>query len=327
VFALPSSALVGRSVVDWVHADDLPRFRDVLASAGMADDTRIECRFRHADGSYRFAETTVTNLLGEPTVSALVLNTRDITDRRRAQEQLREKNVELEKAGRAKNMFLASMSHELRTPLNAIIGFTGTLLMELPGPLNPEQLRQLRTVQNSGKHLLDIINDLLDLAKIESGAVELTLEQIDCAQVVQSVMTSLQPLADAKGLELTADLPDTPTVVRSDARALGQILINLVNNAIKFTDEGTIGVRVDRTPDGELRISVSDTGQGISPLDLERIFRAFERGTEGSAGYREGTGLGLHICQKLAELIGARITVDTSPHEGSTFAVVFEEAA
>jgi protein-histidine pros-kinase len=199
--------------------------------------------------------------------------------------------------------------------------------MELPGPLNPEQTRQLRTVQHSGKHLLAIINDLLDLAKIESGAVQLTLEDIDCAQVVQSVMTSLQPLADAKGLLLTAKLPERPFVVRSDERALGQILINLVNNAIKFTDAGTVSVGLDRTGDGKLRISVTDTGQGVAAQDLDRIFRAFERGVLGSADHREGTGLGLHICQKLAELIDARITVDTTPDVGSTFAVVFEEAA
>jgi protein-histidine pros-kinase len=324
VFALPPGSLLGRPVTDWVHPDDLSRFSAVLASAGKADDTRIECRFRHADGSYRVAETTVSNLLVEPTVGALVLNTRDVTDRRRAEEQLREKNVELEKAGRAKDMFLASMSHELRTPLNAIIGFTGTLLMELPGPLNPEQQRQLRTVQTSGKHLLAIINDLLDLAKIESGAVELALTDVDCGQVVKSVMSSLQPLADAKGLSLSATLPEEPVIIRSDERALGQILINLVNNAIKFTDSGSVTVQVDTSTDTP-RISVADTGSGVSASDLDRIFKAFERGVTSRS--REGTGLGLHICKRLAELLDAQITVDTAPDSGSTFAVVFREAA
>ena len=151
-----------------------------LASASQERDTRIECRFRHADGTYRVAETAVTNLLDDPTVGALVLNTRDVTERRRAEAELRSKNVELERANRAKSMFLASMSHELRTPLNAIIGFTGTLLMQLPGPLNAEQARQLGTVQQSGKLLLSIINDLLDLAKIESGTVQVALGQVDC---------------------------------------------------------------------------------------------------------------------------------------------------
>jgi PAS domain S-box-containing protein len=324
VFASPPGSMLGRPVTEWLHPDDLLQFSAVLGSAGKADDTRIECRFRHADGSYRVAETTVTNLLDEPTVAALVLNTRDVTDRNRAEEQLRDKNLELEKAGRAKDMFLASMSHELRTPLNAIIGFTGTLLMELPGPLNAEQSRQLRTVQTSGKHLLAIINDLLDLAKIESGAVQLNLEDVDCGRVVRSVMTSLQPLADAKGLALSAIVPDGSVIVRSDARALGQILINLVNNAIKFTDDGSVTVRLERGP-GATRISVSDTGPGLSREDLGRIFKAFERGLETSVRHREGTGLGLHICQKLAELIDVRIEVDTAPGEGSTFALTFGE--
>ncbi len=145
-------------------------------------------------------------------------------------------------------MFLASMSHELRTPLNAIIGFTGTLLMELPGPLNPEQTRQLRTVQTSGHHLLSIINDLLDLAKIESGAVELSLEDVDCVDVTRTVVSSLQPLADAKELPLILRLPETGLVARSDSRALGQILINLVNNAIAFTEAGEVCVEVAHRP-------------------------------------------------------------------------------
>ncbi|HEV7194036.1 MAG TPA: ATP-binding protein [Jatrophihabitantaceae bacterium] len=327
VFATAAKTMLGRTITDWVHPDDLDVFTQALASAGKTDDTRVECRLRHADGSYLVTETAVTNLLAEPTVAALVLNTRDVTDRKRAEEQLREKNLELEKAGRAKDMFLASMSHELRTPLNAIIGFTGTLLMELPGPLNTEQSRQLRTVQHSGQHLLAIINDLLDLAKIESGAVELALEEVDCVQVTQSVVTSLQPLADAKSLPLTAAMPGVALMARSDARALGQILINLVNNAIKFTDTGEVSVTVDCAPDGRPRIVVSDTGPGIDVGDLGRIFNAFERGLVNTARRPEGTGLGLHICQKLAELIDAEITVASSLGGGSRFAVILAKAA
>ena len=327
VFATAPTTMLGRAITDWVHPDDLDRFRTALTTAGRTDDTRVECRLRHADGSYLVTETAVTNLLAEPTVAALVLNTRDITDRTRAEEQLREKNLELEKAGRAKDMFLASMSHELRTPLNAIIGFTGTLLMELPGPLNGEQSRQLRTVQQSGQHLLAIINDLLDLAKIESGAVELTLEDVDCVQVAATVITSLQPLADAKALPLVVDMPAAPVMARSDARALGQILINLVNNAIKFTDAGQVSVAVDRAADGRPRIVVADTGPGIEEADLGRIFNAFERGMLSMARNHEGTGLGLHICRKLAELVDADIAVASALGGGSRFTVTLGKAA
>ena len=322
VFALPADMMLGSPVTDWVHPDDLARFSSALDSAKPQDDIRVECRFRHADGTFRDAETIVSNLLDEPTVEAIVLNTRDITDRKRVEEQLREKNMELEKAGRAKDMFLASMSHELRTPLNAIIGFTGVLLMKLPGPLNEAQERQLSTVQRSGEHLLSIINDLLDLAKIESGAVELSLEVIDCVQVAESVVASLQSLADAKHLRLTSVLPSSPVLVRSDARALGQILINLVNNAIKFTDAGVVDVSLDAPPGGQPRIRVSDTGEGIDSHDMAGIFKAFERGKATNGGpYREGTGLGLHICGRLAELIGARIDIESGRGVGSVFTV------
>jgi PAS domain S-box-containing protein len=248
---------------------------------------------------------------------------RDITDRRRVERQLHEQNVELERASRAKNNFLASMSHELRTPLNAIIGFTGTMLMRLPGPLNDDQEHQLRLVQMSGKHLLSIINDLLDLAKIESGRVQITLEPVDCRRVAVEVLQSLQPLAEGKAITLVADVPDGPVMATSDRRALGQILINLVNNAIKFTDVG--GVRVSLLPadgrEGRVRITVRDTGPGIPAGDQERIFRAFERSAITAKSAEEGTGLGLHISQRLAELVGATVTLSSVVGEGSTFTI------
>ena len=238
-------------------------------------------------------------------------------------EQLQEKNTQLEVASRAKDMFLASMSHELRTPLNAIIGFTGTLLMELPGPLNAEQARQLRTVQGSGHHLLSIINDLLDLAKIESGAVEISLEDVDCAEVARTVITSLQPLADAKSLPLVASIPTASVMARSDARALGQILINLVNNAIAFTETGQVQVELTTRPEAKVEIVVADTGPGISAQDMGRIFDAFERGSA-VRSRPEGTGLGLHICRKLAELIGAELALQSAVGFGTTFTVTLD---
>jgi protein-histidine pros-kinase len=281
----------------------------------------MELAGRRRDGTTFPAEISLSAIETEDgvVVSAAV---RDVTERKYFEQQLREKNAELEKVSRAKDTLLASMSHELRTPLNAIIGFTGTLLMELPGPLNPDQARQLRIVENSGKHLLAIINDLLDLAKIESGAVQLSLEPVECVEIVSSVTSSLQPLAAEKALELIVDVPDAPVVIESDARALGQILINLVSNAIKFTASGRIKVAVGQD---ELThapfISVSDTGPGISDEDLQRIFNAFDRGSPRRAHAAEGTGLGLHISHKLAELVGATINVSTGLGEGSTFTV------
>ena len=241
---------------------------------------------------------------------------------------MQEKNRELESALLAKDRFLANMSHELRTPLNAILGFTGTLLMELPGPLTTEQEKQLRTVQNSAKHLLLVINDLLDLAKIESGKVELHLEPISCWSVVQEVVEVLRPMAHDKGLEFTAHCSTEELVMRSDRRALTQILVNLVNNAIKFTDVGKVSLEVvQRRIGGATRteISVTDTGTGIRPDDQGRLFEAFTQ-VDGAATRRnEGTGLGLHLSRRLAELLGGTIAFQSDYGDGSKFSFVVEE--
>src|ERR1700687_6069760 len=164
--------------------------------------------------------------------------------------KLQEKNVELESANLAKDRFLASMSHELRTPLNAIIGFTGTLLMKLPGPLNSEQEEQLQTGQSSGRHLLAIINDLLDLAKIESGKWEGDYQDLDCAEVAKEVVAGLRPLARNKGLNFSVTAPEHVVIGAMDRRALHQILINLSNNAIKFTDTGEVRIEVHEVSAG-----------------------------------------------------------------------------
>jgi PAS domain S-box-containing protein len=245
---------------------------------------------------------------------------RDVSERIRFERQLREKNLELEKANKAKDAFLASMSHELRTPLNAIIGFTGTLLMEMPGPLNEAQTRQLQLVETSGQHLLSLINDLLDLAKIESGKVEITPERIDCRAVVEEVVQSIRPLAEQKALALSIELPAEAIVAVADRRALGQILINLVHNAVKFTTDGEVRISLTR-PDTRApwTLRVSDTGPGIAPEDQARIFKAFERTTATRQHGDEGTGLGLYISHKLAELMGFQIRVHSEPGTGSVF--------
>jgi PAS domain S-box-containing protein len=245
---------------------------------------------------------------------------RDVTDRKRVERALQEKNIELEKASQAKDRFLASMSHELRTPLNAIIGFTGTLLMRLPGPLTADQDHQLQTVKASAKHLLSLINDLLDLAKIESGKVELNTEPVACQGVLSEVVTTLRPLAEAKGLTLELSMPAQDVLARTDRRALSQILLNLANNAIKFTESGLVRLEVGQSDTNErvIDIRIIDTGIGITPEDQERLFKAFTQlGT--SIGRYGGTGLGLHLSQKLAELLGGTIRFTSEFGQGSTF--------
>ena len=314
--------LIGTRFKDYFTEPDRAEegIRQVLSEEKVTD---YELVARHRDGRETVVSYNATTFYDrDGKLQGVFAAARDVTERKRFEQQLWEKNIELERASRAKDSFLASMSHELRTPLNAIIGFTGTLLMKLPGPLNNEQERQLEMVQTSGKHLLSIINDLLDLAKIESGKVQLALEPVDCRSVVEEVVRSLRSLAEDKGLAMEEDLPERRVTVTADRRALGQILINLVNNAIKFTDAGTVRVALAPAKDGKPpRITVSDTGPGIAQADQERIFQAFERSESSVKRTREGTGLGLHISQKLAELLGVRISLSSAPGEGSSFTI------
>lgn len=247
---------------------------------------------------------------------------RDVTERKRFEEALQEKNVELEKASLAKDRFLASMSHELRTPLNAIIGFTGTLLMRLPGPLTEDQERQLKTIQSSARHLLSLINDLLDLAKIESGNVEVDFEAVILQSVIEEVTASLRHLAENKGLTFDVHMPDNEVVFMTDRRAVSQILLNLTNNAIKFTERGGVTLELcQRHENGwpVIEVSVSDTGTGVRSEDQEKLFKAFTQVDARSSRRYEGTGLGLHLSQKLAGLLGGSISFVTEFEKGSNF--------
>jgi protein-histidine pros-kinase len=253
---------------------------------------------------------------------------RDITDRKLAERALQQKNVELAKANKAKDSFLATMSHELRTPLNAVIGFTGTLLMKLPGPLTADQEKQLRTIQSSARHLLALINDLLDVAKIEAGKVELSLEPVNCEIVVEEVVDALRPEAARKGLAFLAELPDSPIVVTTDRRALHQVVLNLTNNGLKFTDAGSVHVvlrRIRNELGRFVEISVTDTGIGIRPEDQAKLFEPFAQLDILRAKTREGSGLGLHLSAKLAGLMGGKIEFRSEFDAGSTFTLVLPE--
>jgi len=249
---------------------------------------------------------------------------RDSSERKRFEQALQEKNVELERAIRAKDLFLATMSHELRTPLNAIIGFTGLMLMKLPGPLTGPQERQLSLVQSSAQHLLSLINDLLDLAKIESGRVELTLEPVRCLTVLDEVAATLRPAAAAKGLSIVVVADDGTLGVQADHRALHQIVLNLGSNAVKFASKGAVqlqarAVVVNGLP--KVEIAVADEGIGISAEDQARLFQPFSQVGQRSRRTAEGTGLGLHLSRKLAELMNSDLCVHSEPGRGSRFSL------
>jgi protein-histidine pros-kinase len=222
----------------------------------------------------------------------------------------------------AKDNFLANMSHELRTPLNAIIGFASTLLMRLPGPLTADQEQQLKALQASARHLLALIDNPLDVADIQAGKIELHLESVDCQSVIQDVVTALRPEALRKGLSLDTILPAIDLVVRTDRRALNQILLNLANNALKFTDRGGVCIEMSRSSMNRkksVEISVRDTGKGIRPEDHPRLFEPFTQVDVSKTKIRGDTGLALHLSLKLAELLAGQIAFQSEYGKGSTF--------
>jgi signal transduction histidine kinase len=233
-------------------------------------------------------------------------------------QEIEEKSRELELASRHKSQFLANMSHELRTPLNAILGYSELILDDIYGAVPDKARVALERVQSNGKHLLSLINDVLDLAKIEAGRLTLSLADYSLSEVVASVAASMEGMAAEKQLALKLDVaPDLP-VGRGDEQRVTQVLLNLVSNAIKFTDAGEVEIRACLS-NGAFRVSVSDTGPGISAEDQAKLFQDFQQADSSSTRKKGGTGLGLAISKRFIDLHGGRIWVESAPGQGSTF--------
>ena len=248
-----------------------------------------------------------------------------ITKRKEVEVKLKEKAIELEKANihlqevdRLKSVFLASMSHELRTPLNSIIGFTSLMLKGMAGDINDEQKNQLTMVKSSSNHLLSLINDILDISKIEAGKVELSLEEFRLGDVVREVVETFSPTAGLKNIELVSDVPED-TALFSDRRRLKQVLMNLVSNAVKFTEQGSLTITARVLEDENLEICVADTGIGIKEEDMYRLFMPFQQVDMSLTKKHEGTGLGLYHSKKLAGFLGGDISVKSEYDRGSEF--------
>jgi PAS domain S-box-containing protein len=321
-----------------IPPEDRARLGHVIedAKAGQPD-IAIDYRIVWPDGSVHWTTSRARAFYDEAgRATRIVAALMDITELKRTEEELlkhrehleelvNERTAELavakdkaEAADRLKSAFLATMSHELRTPLNSIIGFTGILLQGLVGPLNDEQELQLGMVKTSARHLLNLINEILDLSKIEAGQVELRPEPFDLRALIDKTIQTMAPLAEKKQLKLIADVAPDIGLVINDPHRVEQILINLLSNAIKFTAQGHVRIEC-QARDGWLLTSVIDTGIGVKPEDMNKLFTSFRQLDSTLARQHEGTGLGLAICQKLAGLLGGEIRVESIWGVGSNF--------
>jgi PAS domain S-box-containing protein len=251
-----------------------------------------------------------------PVFVALIV---DASERKAAEQELVSAKDLAEQANQAKSQFLTVMSHELRTPLNAIIGYGDLLEAEVAGPLNEQQQQQLSRIKSGARSLLELINQILSLARIESGKEEVIRAPVDIREVAFEAQTLIEALAAQKGLHLAGGLSDAPMPIVTDAGKVRQILLNLLGNAVKFTDEGEIGITLVRRDAENIEIRVRDTGPGIAPDMHDRIFEPFVQVDFSQTRQHGGTGLGLAVSRELARLLGGNLSVESAPGEGSTF--------
>jgi len=278
---------------------------------------RIEAELQKANGDRMVADISGSILDAYPdTIQAIV---RDVTDRKRMEEYLLQAKTIAEAANRTKSEFLANMSHELRTPLNSIIGFSDAMLEGHFGDLTPKQDHYLQHISNSGKHLLGLINEILDIAKVEAGKMQLSLEAIYIESFMAEMIATMQPLAKKKQITVSIQKEEDTNILVADEAKLRQIIYNLLGNAIKFTpDGGKINVHVSMA--GKMiRISVIDTGIGISLDDQRKLFRPFTQLDSTYSRQYQGTGLGLALVKELVELHGGRVWVESEVGKGSNF--------
>ncbi len=292
------------------------KVKDIEITANMSGKGDLICNF---------SGTVFTTPEGE---LGIYTTGRDITARRKMEdevkksvEQLEQANIHLKEMDRLKSIFLASMSHELRTPLNSIIGFTGVMLMGMAGEINGEQRIQLSMVKNSANHLLSLINDLLDISKIEAGKIALSLEEFGLDSVLSEVVESVSSRVSVKGLQFSMEVPGG-IMLFSDRRRIKQILLNLVSNAVKYTDWGSVSITARVSGDNNLEIHVIDTGIGIKQEDMNKLFQPFQQVDLSLTKKKEGTGLGLYLTRKLADVLGADISAKSEYGKGSEFTCI-----
>lgn len=326
----------------YVHPEDLA-IHDLKAHFGREAPYRLELRLRHTDGSYRTCVLRAKvqhDEWGNTIRVAGVLN--DISDRKRTEErinqqnrllslqnqelkqqreQIRRQHLAVLEASRMKSAFLATMSHELRTPLNVIIGFSQLLLRKQKASLNSLQHKTLAAIFENGKHLLSLLDDILERSKLEAGDIKLQLKRFNIVQLVTSMAANQRSLCEEKGLELRVQTNVENAIVMGDCHGMKRVISNLLSNAIKFTERGKIEVKVWETTSDRLAISISDTGIGIAPEHLKRIFATFEQLEHYNTRNYQGTGLGLAIVDALVKMMHGDIFVESELNRGSTFRI------
>ena len=315
--------LIGQSTRIW-YVDDrafAEGGRDVYIQLARGETHRRSQQMIRKDGSLYWVRLSLCAFDPSDPVKGAVGIIEDITDERTSAELLQQAMEKAKKADQIKSVFLATMSHELRTPLNSIIGFTGIMLQGLAGPLNEEQHKQMSMVQKSSRHLLALINDVLDISKIEAGQLDLACSLFPLRASIEQVTKLVQPQAGQKGLELIVEVAADLGEVCNDRRRFDQIVLNLLNNAIKFTDRGFVRITCAREGD-QLKLMVEDSGMGMLPETMPALFQPFQQIDSGLSRQHEGTGLGLSICKKLIEKMGGTIEVASRWGEGSTFTVI-----
>jgi len=294
------------------------RFRAVCAAHSRAEPAPVSDGLGGATPQVRLLQQKVRRLEQELARKKDVERTlrKAVTERKRTEAALREAKAEAEHARRAKSDFLGVMSHELRTPLNIIVGYQDLLIHELSGPLTFNQRTYLARIRSGADQLLRLIDQLLSLSGVQKGAPELVIEPVDAFALARDTAAMIEPIAAGKGIALLVHEPAEAIVLDTDSALLRQVLLNLLSNAVKFTDRGSVEVSLERSG-AVASISVTDTGQGVPAGELDRIFEPFVQLSR-TAG-ANGTGLGLPVSRRLAQLLGGKVTVSSTPGQGSRF--------